>query len=229
MLPFALLALAAAALPGAALPNAGLPSANLPNASLPSSGQPIGDAANWLHSGDFPSTEWHMAAVTRYDLMVDEVGQTVGCTITGPSGSAIVDQVACTSLIARARYSPARDGRGRIVPQAIRGRLEWHPDSDSGNELRNTADLAVQSPSVSRKQGIVAVKVVVIYAPSGAIEQCVVVKRAPVARINQQACAEASAPGTFTPVRDARGATIRGLREIEVVFSHGEKRQVTIL
>ena len=201
----------------------------LAGAFLPSGGQPIGDAANWLHSGDFPSTEWHMAAVTRYDLMVDEVGRTVGCTITGPSGSAIIDQVACTSLIARARYSPARDTHGQIVAQAIRGKLEWHPDSDSGNELRNTADLAIRSPSVTQKQGIIAVKVVVIYDPSGAIEQCVVVKRAPAARINQQACTEATAPGTFTPVRDARGATTRGLREIEVVFSHGETRQVTIL
>ena len=214
-----MLSVALLALVGAALPSAG----------LPSGGQPIGDAANWLHSGDFPSTEWHMAAVTRYDLMVDEVGRTVGCTITGPSGSAIVDQVACTSLIARARYSPARDARGQIVAQAIRGKLEWHPDSDSGNELRNTADLAIRSPSVTQKQGIVPVKVVVIYGQSGAIEQCVVIKPAPAARLNKQACAEASRPGTFTPVRDARGATTRGLREIEVVFSHGEKRHVTIL
>ena len=203
--------------------------ATLPSGGLPSGGQPIGDAANWLHSGDFPSTEWHMAAITRYDLMVDEVGRTVGCTITGPSGSAIVDQVACTSLIARARYSPARDTRGQVVPQAIRGKLEWHPDSDSGNELRNTADLAIRSPSVTQKQGIVPVRVVVIYDPSGAIEQCVVTKPAPTARLNRQACAEASTPGTFTPVRDARGATTRGLREIELVFSHGEKRQITIL
>ena len=214
MLPAALLALVGATLPGGGLPSGGIP---------------IGDAARWLQSGDFPSTEWHVAAVTRYDLMIDELGQPVSCTITLPSGSAMIDKIACTSLMSRARYAPARDTRGQIVPQAIRGRLEWHPDSEGQNELRVSADLAIRTPTLSRKQGNVPVRIVVIYAGSGAIEQCVVTKPAPLARLNREACAEASKPGRFMPVTNGSGQVIRGLRDLEIVFSAGDKRQVTTL
>lgn len=202
----------------------------LAGAILPSGGQPIGEAAYWVRAEDFPATEWHKAAITRYDLMVDKAGLPVGCTVTGPSGSATIDKVACASLVARAKYSPARDAEGRVVPQAIRGKLEWHPDFGGGGNTRSvTPDLSVTTPLVIGRQGNLAVKVVLIYDRSGGIEQCIVIKGSQFPQIDGEACTAATGPGRFSPVRDQSGATTRGVREIEVVFSYGEKQRITVL
>jgi len=82
---------------------------------------------------------------------------------------------------------------------------------------------------VTRKQGNLAVKVVLIYDRAGGIEQCFVIKGSPFPPIDDEACAAASGPGRFSPVRDESGATTRGVREIDVVFSYGEKQQITVL
>ncbi len=198
-------------------------------AAVPSGGKAVGDPAHWLYAGDFPSTEWHKAAVTQYDLMTDAGGRPVKCIVTVGSGSAVIDKVACTSLLARASYTPARDTEGKPIAQAIRGRLEWHPDTNGGNEHRVTADLSVVSPTVPRKAGSASVKLVLIYDAAGKIEQCVVTKAAQVARINGDACTEASRPGLFPGVKDSTGTLIRGLREIEVVFAYGTSRRAVLL
>ena len=198
-------------------------------AALPSGGQAIGDAANWLHASDFPTTEWHMAAVTRYDLMVDDKGTPVNCAITASSGSPVIDTVVCKSLMERARYSPARDSTGKPIAQAIRGRLEWHPDTSGQNEHRITADLSVKTPALARNAASVSVRLVVIYDPAGAVEQCIVIKPGRPAKFNKEACTAAVRQGVFPPVKDATGQTTRGLREIEVLFSYGRNLNVTAL
>lgn len=198
-------------------------------AALPSGGKAVGDAAHWLHAADFPSTEWLKAAVTQYDLMTDDGGRPTLCVVTATSGSPTVDNVACNSLMKRARYTPARDASGQALPQAIRGRLEWHPDSTAQNEHRVTADLSVATPLLPPNARNVSVKIVLIYNRSGAIEQCTVVVPGQPAGINQEACQLASRPGLFPSVKDSTGEPVRGLREIEVIHSPGRQLKVEVL
>lgn len=215
----------------AAVPPIGGPSiGGLPSGGLPSGGQPIGEAAYWVRAEDFPESEWHKAFITRYELMVSQAGLPIGCAVTGPSGSAIVDEIACASLVARAKYLPARDSAGIVVPQAIRGKLQWRPDFGGGGNTHSvTADLSVTTPLMTRDRGNLLVKVVLIYDQAGKIEQCSVIKGSPLPAIDSEACVAASAPGLFGPVKDEHGATTRGLREIDLDFAHGEKTQVTVL
>src|SRR5688500_19155883 len=58
-------------------------------------------------------------------------GLVKACTITAPSGSAALDSATCRLLTERARFTPARNKRGKAVPDSVAARIVWRIDEGS--------------------------------------------------------------------------------------------------
>ena len=60
-----------------------------------------------------------------FRLVVGTDGRVTGCTITSSSGHASLDSTTCRLLTARARFTPARDSRGRPTTDSVSARIVW--------------------------------------------------------------------------------------------------------
>jgi len=69
-------------------------------------------------------------------LDIDAAGRLTACTVTQSSKSASLDAATCRIMTERARFVPARDDRGRAVPDTMTTRVMWRiaPDLDSATE-----------------------------------------------------------------------------------------------
>lgn len=66
---------------------------------------------------------------TQVRLAVARSGRVTGCTVTISSGSAALDAATCRLLQERARFTPARDARGRRTTDTIPAAITWQiPD-----------------------------------------------------------------------------------------------------
>jgi protein TonB len=52
------------------------------------------------------------------------------CTVTGSSGSALLDSTACSLLRRRARFTPAEDASGNKIPANYSGKFRWEIPKD---------------------------------------------------------------------------------------------------
>jgi TonB family protein len=58
-------------------------------------------------------------------LQVSREGRVEGCIVIQSSGSASLDSTTCRLLVARARFTPARDHRGRRTTDTVPVRIVW--------------------------------------------------------------------------------------------------------
>lgn len=73
-------------------------------------------------------------------LRVSVGGGVTDCIVEKSSGWPSLDWQTCRILWARARFTPARDGKGRAVESATRSTIRWLlPDDDEGSENSPTA------------------------------------------------------------------------------------------
>ena len=63
-------------------------------------------------------------------LKIDGAGAVTDCTIKTSSGSELLDRRTCEIIKRRARFSPARDRRGRGVPSTFTQRVVWRIEQD---------------------------------------------------------------------------------------------------
>lgn len=83
-----------------------------------------------LSSDDYPVSALRNEEQGSVDfrLAVGRDGRVSACTVTGSSGSAILDVNTCRLMTARVRFDPARDRRGRQVAGSFIGRITWRLD-----------------------------------------------------------------------------------------------------
>lgn len=86
----------------------------------------------------FSDTDYPASAVRNHEqgsvafrLRVGADGRPSGCSVTGSSGSSILDTTTCALLMERARFEPARDGRGRATTDEFNGRIVWRMPAPS--------------------------------------------------------------------------------------------------
>ena len=64
-----------------------------------------------------------------FTLDIDSAGKPARCSIRSSSGSSVLDAATCHIMMERARFQPARNARGKPVPDEISSRLTWRlPD-----------------------------------------------------------------------------------------------------
>ena len=93
----------------------------------PSGAKPAGNPGDWVTSDDYPpeALRANAAGMTGFRLDVDESGQVTQCTVTKPSGTASLDQAACASLKARARFTPAIGKTGKAIASTYTSAVRW--------------------------------------------------------------------------------------------------------
>jgi TonB family protein len=73
----------------------------------------------------------HEQGPVAFSLAVGADGTPTDCSVTGSSGSAILDSTTCRLLMMRAHFEPARDARGRPTTDTVAGRIVWRlPDDE---------------------------------------------------------------------------------------------------
>ncbi|MBO9712762.1 TonB family protein [Sphingomonas sp.] len=89
--------------------------------------EPRGSPQGWVTNDDYPNAaiRAEQAGTTSFRLDVDATGRVTNCTITGSSGSSLLDSTACNLLKRRARFSPAEDASGNKIPSAWSSRFTW--------------------------------------------------------------------------------------------------------
>lgn len=199
----------------------------------PIAAEAIGNPARgWVRSTDIPVSEWKQGSTTGFDLTIDQMGRTVRCEITRPSGSAKLDTLICELVMKRARFLPARDASGKTVPSVMRNHIRWRPNRFGKSYIFDEADIVIstQRPlgQKSSKRKPLLVELVQVQDASGTIEACRDLRKQASPELIQLACETAQRPDIAIPVKDASGAPVRGIRSYLVGFDAREEGAVYI-
>lgn len=89
--------------------------------------EPFGNEAFWATSDDLPPQFRSLAQpkVVTMRLHIGTVGRATQCWIMISSGESVLDQQACRVMVRRARFTPARDTEGNVVPTIKIRRIRW--------------------------------------------------------------------------------------------------------
>jgi len=87
---------------------------------------------SWVTNDDYPAAALRaeQAGTTSFRLDVDAGGRVTNCTVTGSSGSSLLDNTACSLLKRRARFGPAEDSSGNKIPATYSNRFRWEIPKD---------------------------------------------------------------------------------------------------
>jgi hypothetical protein len=135
--------------------------------------KPVGSPGDWINPDDYPRTaiEYEMAGVTGFRLFIDAVGKVSRCQVTSGSGFDVLDNAACERLTEHGKFTPARDGKGKAVPDMWVSRVVWRMPYTVPQPLREGTGIATLT--INRM---------------GVVTGCVVKVRVPDAETSQDQC-----------------------------------------
>lgn len=98
-----------------------------PGAASGSPSRAKGNLTAYFSGNDYPAEAIRReeTGTVAFKLQIDTRGRVSDCAIEKSSGSASLDRATCTIIRRRARYQPARDPKGRAVPDVATGRIRW--------------------------------------------------------------------------------------------------------
>jgi hypothetical protein len=195
-------------------------------ATEPQKAEAKGDPARWVRARDLPAISAD-AAVTTFDLTIDEAGKPVACAIIVSSGRDDLDQAVCSAVSKRARFKPASDSNGSNVYLVRRDRVIWTPQVRSGNKSYDAADLVIKTPEL-RAGAEILVDVLLSMTENGDVSQCKVAESSDDIKLDQLACEAATNPQIALPVTDETGRKVAGIRSLFVTFESGATMSVKL-
>ena len=92
------------------------------------------DLSTYLTADDYPleAIRNEQQGTVRFRLSIDAKGGVSDCVIIASSGSETLDTTTCRLMSERARFTPARDARGRPTADVATARIIWKlPDLDA--------------------------------------------------------------------------------------------------
>ncbi|WP_324740642.1 energy transducer TonB [Tsuneonella sp. CC-YZS046] len=103
------------------------PAAPPPPRVQPKSATPKGNPGSWATPDDYPSRALRedREGVARFQVSVGPDGRVTGCSITGSSGHADLDDATCKLVTRRARFNPATDGDGEPTTGTYSNAVRW--------------------------------------------------------------------------------------------------------
>ena len=93
----------------------------------PVSPEPRGNPGDWITNRDY-RTSWinrGLEGIAGFTVQIDSRGRVNDCTITRSTGHAALDTATCRLVERRARFEPARDSTGNIVPGTYSNSVAW--------------------------------------------------------------------------------------------------------
>ncbi len=88
---------------------------------------PRGNPGSWVTTGDY-RTRWineGLSGTARFTLKIDASGKVSDCAITQSTGHDVLDGATCRLLERRARFAPARNGKGEKVAGTYSSAINW--------------------------------------------------------------------------------------------------------
>ncbi|WP_293971777.1 energy transducer TonB [Sphingomonas sp.] len=94
---------------------------------LTRSATPDGDRAGWVTTDDYPPSALRegVEGIVGIDVAIDARGRVTACTVTGSSGSDLLDQATCRLYARRAHFRPALDEAGQPTASHRADRVRW--------------------------------------------------------------------------------------------------------
>ncbi|PXA83677.1 energy transducer TonB, partial [Nostoc sp. 3335mG] len=116
--------------PPVVIPHAPVAPSPPPPPPKPSEATPAklrGDPSFGIGDDDYPPSAIrnNEQGVTGAAWDIDATGRVQNCRITSSSGFADLDQLTCTLITRRARYSPAKDAAGNAIPSQSARSIRW--------------------------------------------------------------------------------------------------------
>jgi TonB family protein len=104
-------------------------------AKSPTPPVPLGNPGEWVTTDDYPliALRYDKEGVTGFRLEIDKDGKASNCSVTSGSGANELDDATCRLVMERARFTPARDSRGRPVVGTYANRVRWILPEDQGD------------------------------------------------------------------------------------------------
>ncbi len=126
--------------------------------------KPVGSPGNWINPDDYPraALEYEMEGVTGFRLFIDPIGKVDRCQIISGSGFDVLDEATCERLTEQGKFTPARDGKNRAVPDIWTSRVVWRMPYTDPQPLREGTGVATLTID---RLGVVTGCVVKIKAP----------------------------------------------------------------
>ena len=100
---------------------------------------PTGNPGLWVTTNDYPASalKEDRDGLVGFSLTIGQDGKVMSCDITSSSGSPDLDSTACTLITQRARFSPAKDARGKPQIGQYTNRVRWQIPSKGQNVSEN--------------------------------------------------------------------------------------------
>jgi protein TonB len=88
---------------------------------------PLGNPSAWISTADYPpaASAAGQEGRTVFALDVDNKGRVTGCRIIQSSGSPLLDNTTCSSMVVNARFKPAVGANGKPVAGAWQSAMQW--------------------------------------------------------------------------------------------------------
>jgi TonB family protein len=89
--------------------------------------------ATYFSDEDYPAAAIrnHEQGAVAFRVSVGPDGKPSGCSVTGSSGSAILDSTTYRIVAERPRFEPARDADGKATSDEFNGRIVWRLPGDT--------------------------------------------------------------------------------------------------
>lgn len=106
---------------------AGLMTAQGQPQAAPQPAQALQELHNYFSADDYPTQAQRRNAqgTVHFTLVIDRRGMPSRCAVDQSSDDPDLDRVTCEIMLRRARFSPARDARGRAVEGSVSSRVRW--------------------------------------------------------------------------------------------------------
>lgn len=179
----------------------------------------------WFTFDDYPmkAFEKHWEGVTGIELLVSPDGSVASCTVTQPSGHAVLDEETCKLARIRGRFQPARGPNGEAVYGVYKSHVTWAMPGHSLNAA-SAADLEVslnRLPAGTTQPAAVAVA----YAldAQGHASGCAAMPDSPKQPdiLVQLGCKQLIAKDAGAPVTGPSGAPVPAVKTGAVEFTSG--------
>lgn len=152
---------------------------------------PASNPGSWVNVNDYPSSALReeISGLVRFALTIDTEGGVAACEVTESSGSEVLDQTACSLMVERARFEPARDATGKATTGTWQSAVRW--------EIPQNVNPGMPAPSDT----------VFVYTveKDGSVSSCSVTFNGQEGRI-MDACGP---PGGFAPSFNKEGNPVR--------------------